>query len=592
LIDSGNDKELAERFAIELEFGTGGLRGLIRNGTNGMNKYVVARATQGLANYVNKAIGQQSAGSAYDLDGGVSHPHQTIGQQSAAIVHDLDGGVSHSHPTMGQRAAAIASDSRFFSKEFAMESANVLASNGIKTYIFSEMRPTPELSFAVREFKCTTGIVITASHNPKEYNGYKVYWNDGGQIISPQDKDIINEVRKVERLEDVKRGDFESLVKQGMIIWIGQEIDEKFMKEVIAVSKFSKDIEDSGVKIVYTPLHGTGATIIPEVLSRLGFKDVIYVDEQMKPDPSFSTVRKPNPEERDALDLAIKYAVKHNADIVIATDPDADRMGIAVKNANGEFEIISGNHIGAILEYYILSKMKENNTLPSNGAIVKTIVTTDLQDRIAESFSMKVFNVLTGFKYIGEKIKYFEDTGEYKYIFGGEESYGYLAGTYSRDKDSVAATALISECCAYLKSQGLTITDYLNSIFKGYGFYNDKNVSIDAEGLEGLEIINNVMKKLRDNSYEKIGGADVVKAIDYMNDTVFDSDDGDGVLPKSNVLQYKLSDGSIVTARPSGTEPKIKFYFSAKSNSWEETDSKLNRMIDDIIPGIKSFMGK
>ncbi|MCL1864865.1 MAG: phospho-sugar mutase [Spirochaetes bacterium] len=549
LIDSGNDKELAERFAVELEFGTGGLRGLIRNGTNGMNKYVVARATQGLANYVNR-----------------------IGTQ--------------------QHSAAIAYDSRFFSKEFAMESAAVLASNGIKTYIFSEMRPTPELSFAVREFKCTTGIVITASHNPKEYNGYKVYWNDGGQIVSPHDKDIINEVRKVERLEDVKRGDFESLVKTGMIVWIGKEVDEKFMKEVLSLSKFSKDMEKSGVKIVYTPLHGTGATIIPEVLSRVGFKNVIYVDEQMKPDPSFSTVRKPNPEERDALDLAIKYAQKHNGDIVIATDPDADRMGIVVKNSNNEFEILSGNHTGAILEYYLLSKMKENNSLPFNGAIVKTIVTTDLQDKIAESFSMKVFNVLTGFKYIGEKIKSFEDTGKYKYIFGGEESYGYLAGTYSRDKDSVAAALLISECCAYLKSQGLTITDYLDSIFKRYGFYNDKNVSIDAEGLEGLAVIKDVMKKLRDKSYEKIGGVDVVKAVDYMNDTIFDSDDCDGVLPKSDVLQYKLSDGSIVTVRPSGTEPKIKFYFSTKSNSRKETNFKLDRMIDDIIPGIKLFVEK
>ena len=546
LIDAGNDKELSERFAIELEFGTGGLRGLIRNGTNGMNKYVVARATQGLANYVNKTAA-------------------------------------------GGHSAAIAYDSRLFSKEFAMESANVLASNGIKTYIFNEMRPTPELSFAVRELKCTTGIVITASHNPKEYNGYKVYWNDGGQIISPHDEDIIKEVRKVERLEDVKRGDFDSLVKTGMIVWIGKEIDEKFMKEVISLAS-PKNIGDSGVKIVYTPLHGTGGTIIPQVLSRVGFKDVIYVDEQMKPDSSFSTVRKPNPEERDALDLAIKYAVKHNADIVVATDPDADRMGIAVKNSKGEFDVLSGNHIGAILEYYILSKMKENNNLPHNGAIVKTIVTTDLQDKIAEDFSMKVFNVLTGFKYIGEKIKYFEDTGKYKYIFGGEESYGYLAGTYARDKDAVAATLLISETCAYLKSKGLTITDYLDSIFKKYGFYNDKSVSIDAEGLEGLEIINSVMKSLRDKSYEKIGGADVVKTVDYMHDTVFDSDGGDGVLPKSNVLQYKLADGSIVTVRPSGTEPKIKFYFSAKSGSWEETNSKLNRMIDDTIPAIKSFM--
>ncbi|MCL1833840.1 MAG: phospho-sugar mutase [Leptospirales bacterium] len=548
LIDTNNDKELTERFAIELEFGTGGLRGLIRNGTNGMNRYVVARATQGLANYVNKS------GS-------------------------------------GKHSAAIAYDSRFFSKEFAMESANVFASNGIKTYIFSEMRPTPELSFAVREFKCTTGIVITASHNPKEYNGYKVYWNDGAQVVSPHDTDIIDEVRKIERLEDVKRGDFDSFVKSGMVVWIGEEVDEKFMKEVVVLAS-PKVIENSSVKIVYTPLHGTGSAIIPKVLSRVGFKDVIYVDEQMKADPAFSTVRKPNPEERDALDLAIKYAVKNNADIVVATDPDADRMGIAVKNSSGEFDVLSGNHIGAILEYYILSKLKENNSLPRNGAVVKTIVTTDLQDKIAESFSMKVFNVLTGFKYIGEKIKNFEETGEYKYVFGGEESYGYLAGTYSRDKDSVAATLLISECCAYLKNKGLTLTDYLNSIFKEYGFYNDKSVSIDAEGLKGLEVINEVMRKLKGQPYESIGGADVVKAIDYMNDTIFDADGSAVVLPKSNVLQYKLSDGSIVTVRPSGTEPKIKFYFSAKSASREETDLKLNRMIDDIIPGIKAFMEK
>ncbi len=547
LIKSKNEKELNERFAVELEFGTGGLRGLIRNGTNGMNKYVVARATQGLANYVNKS--------------GEVNP-----------------------------SAAIAYDSRLFSKEFAMESAAVLAANGIKTYLFSEMRPTPELSFAVRELGCVTGIVITASHNPKEYNGYKVYWKDGGQIISPHDENIISEVRKVETLNDVKRESFESLVRKGLIVLIDKDIDEKFIKEVTSLSISPEEIAKSSVRIVYTPLHGTGGTLIPDVLTRMGFTDVIYVDEQMKADSSFSTVRKPNPEERDALDLAIKYAMQSDADIVIATDPDADRMGIAVRNNRGEFDVLSGNHIGAILEYYILSRKKEKGTLPPDGAVVKTVVTTDLQDRIAESFSLKIFNVLTGFKYIGEKIKHFEDSGKYKYVFGGEESYGYLAGTYARDKDAVASTLLISECCAYLKNRGITITDYLDSIFNEYGYYNDRNVSIDAEGLKGVEVIGDVMRKFREKAPEEIGGLKVLEIIDYVNDDLFDSKDKETPLPKSNVLQYKLSDGSTVTVRPSGTEPKIKFYFSAKSGSETETELKLDKMIADLIPGVKNFI--
>lgn len=547
LVKSKNEKELNERFAVELEFGTGGLRGIIRNGTNGMNKYVVARATQGLANYVKKS--------------GEPGP-----------------------------SAVIAYDSRLYSREFAMESASVLAANGIKTYIFSEMRPTPELSFAVRELGCVTGIVITASHNPKQYNGYKVYWKDGGQIIYPQDENIINEVRKVETLGDVKREAFESLVDKGMIVWIGEEIDSKFMKEVKPLSISPEEIAKSSVKIVYTPLHGTGGTLIPGVLSDMGFRDIIYVEEQMKADSSFPTVRKPNPEERDALDLAIDYATRNEADIVIATDPDADRMGIAVRNEKCEFEVLSGNHIGSILEFYILSRKKEKGILPANGAVVKTVVTTALQDKIAGSFSLKVFNVLTGFKYIGEKIKFFEEKGNYKYIFGGEESYGYLQGTYARDKDAVASTLMIAECCAYLKNRGLTITGYLNSIFKEYGFYNDRNISIDAEGLKGIEVIGDVMKKFREKSPDEIGGLKVVKTIDYANDILFDSDDDATRLPVSNVLQYMLSDGSIVTVRPSGTEPKIKFYFSAKSDSARETELKLDRMIDDLIPGVRSFI--
>lgn len=549
LISEKNDKELNERFAIELEFGTGGLRGLIRNGTNGMNIYVVARATQGLANYVKKS--------------GEKDPK-----------------------------AAVAYDSRLYSKEFAMETAAVLASNGIKTYIFSEMRPTPELSYTVRKLGCVTGIVITASHNPKDYNGYKVYWKDGGQIISPHDENIINEVRKVEKITDVVKEGFDSLTAKGMIEWIDPSIDESYVNEVVALAIAPEEITKSSVRIVYTPLHGTGGTLIPEVLSRLGFNDVIYVEEQMKADPAFPTVRKPNPEERDALDMAISYAKKNDADIVIATDPDADRMGIAVKKENGDFDVISGNHIGSIIEHYVLSRRKERGNLPENGAVVKTIVTTDLQDRIAESFSLKVFNVLTGFKYIGEKIREFEEQKSYEYVFGGEESYGYLTATYARDKDALAAALMIAECCAYLKNRNITLTAYLDSIFKEYGYYDDRNVSIDAEGLKGIEVISDVMKKFREKAPAEIGGVKTKTVIDYKNDSVYDSDDRKKVLPKSNVLKYVLEDGSTVTVRPSGTEPKIKFYFSTKSGSKVETGEKLNRMIEDLIPGVKSFIAK
>ena len=547
LVADNNEKELNERFAIELEFGTGGLRGLIRNGTNGMNIYVVARATQGLANYVKKS--------------GEKEPK-----------------------------AAIAYDSRLYSKEFAMESAAVLASNGIKTYIFREMRPTPELSYTVRKLGCVTGIVITASHNPKEYNGYKVYWKDGGQIISPHDENIIKEVRGVEKITDVVKNDFDSLLNKGMIEWIDPSVDESYINEVVSLAIAPEEIAKSNVRIVYTPLHGTGGTLIPAVLSKLGFNDVIYVEEQMKADPAFPTVRKPNPEERDALDMAISYAKKNNADIVIATDPDADRMGIAVKKENGEFDVISGNHIGSIIEHYVLSRRKEKGDLPSNGAVVKTIVTTDLQDRIALSFSMKVFNVLTGFKYIGEKIREFEEQNSYQYVFGGEESYGYLTATYARDKDALAATLMIAECCAYLKNRNMTLTAYLDSIFKEYGYYDDRNVSIDAEGLKGIEVINEVMKKFREKAPAEIGGVKTKSVIDYKNDTVYDCDDRKKELPKSNVLKYILEDESTVTVRPSGTEPKIKFYFSTRSGSQAETETKLSRMIDDLIPGVKSFI--
>ncbi len=547
LVDSGDEQELNERFAVELEFGTGGLRGIIRNGTNGMNRYVIAKATQGLSNYVNRSAS-------------------------------------------GEKSAAIAYDSRMYSREFAMETARVFASNGIKAYLFSEMRPTPELSFAVRYLGCITGIVITASHNPKEYNGYKAYWSDGAQIISPQDKEIIEEVRKIRSMNDVKSEDFEKLLDSGMIEWIGQEIDDAYLKEVLALSIRPEEIGKSDIKIVYSPIHGTGGTMVPKLFERLGFKNIIYVQEQLKPDSQFSTVKKPNPEEKEALDMAIRYALDNGADIVIATDPDADRMGIAVKNSSGEFDVISGNHIGAIIEYYILSSLKNKEVLPGNGAVVKTVVTTDLQDRIAESFSMKVFNVLTGFKYIGEKIKTFESENTFKYVFGGEESYGYLAGTYARDKDAVLATLMIAECCAWLMNSGRSIGDFLQEIFGTYGYYDDRNVSIEAPGLKGQEIISAIMKNFRNSAPSVIGGTEVVTVRDFANNDIPDSETDGQILPKSNVLQYLLSDGSKVTVRPSGTEPKIKFYFSAFSESHEKTSEKIAKQVEDIIPSVKEFI--
>jgi len=548
LVAENDENELNERFGAELEFGTGGLRGIIRNGTNGMNKYVVAMATQGLANYIKST--------------GIENP-----------------------------SVAIAFDSRNYSTEFAVETAVVLAANGIKAYIYRELRPVPQLSFTVRHLGCTAGIVVTASHNPREYNGYKVFWSDGGQVITPHDEGIISEVRKVGSYANVENGIFDDLIESGMIEWIDEYIDRTYIEEVIAHSICIEEINNSGIKTVFSPLHGSGTAVVPRLFQEIGYVDVIYVDEQMEPDGNFPTLEKPNPEEREALNLSIDYAMRRNADIVIATDPDGDRMGIAVKNSNGDFDVLSGNHTGAVLEYFILSMKKEQGLLPDNGAVVKTIVTTDLQDRIAESFGIKVFNVLTGFKYIGEKIRHFENDGDYQYVFGGEESYGYLAGTHARDKDAILAVLQIVECCAWLKNRGLTISDYLEDIFTKYGYYDDVNVSLEAPGLAGVEIISSIMKKFRKEPPASIGGIDVVSTADFLEDSIPDSADSVYILPAANVLQYKLKDGTKVTVRPSGTEPKIKFYFSSLGVSREETESKIKKMIDDIVPGVKAFIG-
>jgi phosphoglucomutase len=548
LIKENNEKELIERFGAELDFGTGGIRGIIGFGTNRMNIFIIAKCTQGLANYVLKS--------------GVRAPK-----------------------------AVIAYDSRHFSKEFATKTAVVLASNGIKTYLFESLRPTPELSFAIRYLGCTTGVVITASHNPKEYNGYKAYWSDGSQLIYPHDKGVIDEVRNIKSLDQVKIKELNELVPSNMIEYIGKKIDDAFIEEILKLSINRDKIKNSNVKIVYTPLHGTGATLIPQALEKLGIGKPVCVDEQMIADPDFSTVKYPNPEEAEALSMAINKAKEINADIVIATDPDADRMGIVVKNKKNEFQIITGNQIGCILEYYILKSKKDLGTELKNCAVIKTIVTTDLQDEIGKSFGVKVFNVLTGFKYIGGKIKQFEEDSSYKYIFGGEESYGYLTGTHARDKDAIGASLMIAECACYIKKQfGMSIADYLDEIYQKYGYYLDSLETRTIKGLSGLQVILKIMEYFRSNQINNIAGINVKTKIDYQNEKVYDSDDKKYLLPASNVIQYFMEDGSRITLRPSGTEPKIKFYFSTKANSMEKAQDKIisfkndfMKIVDDII---------
>lgn len=547
LINDGNEKELNERFGAELNFGTGGIRGILGFGTNRMNEYIIAKTTQGLANYVKM--------------NNIKEPK-----------------------------AAVAYDSRHFSPEFAQKTAAVLAANGIKTYIFKEMRPTPELSFTIRHLQCTTGVVLTASHNPKEYNGYKVYWDDGAQIISPHDNGIIEEVRKIKTLDQVTEDDFDALLNKGMIEWLGEEIDDVFIDEIINLSINKESLSDNDLKIVFTPLHGTGSTVIPKALERLGIKDTIYVDEQMERDPDFSTVVYPNPEEEEALTLAINKAKETGAELVIATDPDADRMGIAVKNAKGDFEVLNGNLIGSILEYYILSEKKKNGTLPDNSAIVKTIVTTDLQDVIGESFNAKVYNVLTGFKHICSKIRRFEIDNSYKYVFGGEESYGYLTGDYTRDKDAVGATLMLAECAIVLKKQNKTILDLVDEIFEKYGCYIDELVTRKIAGLAGQKVILKIMEYFRSTPLPTIGNEEVVKTIDYDNQDVPDAKDSPFILPKSNVLQYYMKDGSRLTLRPSGTEPKIKFYFSTKAVDRAAATSKIKVFKDDFIARVDKII--
>lgn len=540
-----SEKEIEDRFYKDLDFGTGGLRGVIGAGTNRMNIYTVSKATQGLANYILKQ-GTEKKG------------------------------------------VCIAYDSRRFSKEFALVSALVLAGNGIKAYVFESLRPTPVLSFAVRYLKATSGIVVTASHNPPEYNGYKVYWDDGGQVPYPRDAQIIEEVYKVSDFKDIKKLTEDDALSKNLLVYIGKQIDDAYTEEV-KKQCINKDIiakmADS-TNIIYTPLHGSGNLPVRRVLEEIGFKNINIVKEQELPDENFTTVGYPNPESENVYDLAIKLSEKINADVILATDPDCDRVGVVVKDSNGDYKYLTGNMTGVILTEYLLTQLKANNKLPQNPAVISTIVSTGMTKAIAESNQVKYIEVLTGFKYIGEKIKEFEQTNSNNFIIGFEESYGYLVGTYARDKDAVVASMLICEACAYYKSIGKTLYDALQDSYKKYGFYKESIKSIDLKGIDGIAQIKKIMADLRAKPPTKIADNKICVIKDYLNSIETNFEQGKQVkidLPVSDVLYYVLDDESWFCVRPSGTEPKIKIYFGVKSDSLENADEKLKLFSKNVV---------
>lgn len=550
---AGDEKEIEDRFYKELEFGTGGLRGVIGAGTNRMNIYTVSKATQGLANYIKK--------------------------QGAEAV------------AMG---VAIAHDSRRMSPEFAEIAALVLNGNGIKAYLYDELRPTPMLSFAVRELGCTAGIVVTASHNPPEYNGYKVYWEDGGQVPTPRDGEIIAEVNAITDFKSIKRMDKDQAVKLGLFNIIDKVVDDNYDKNVLE-QIVNPDIikAQSDLKIVYTPLHGTGNKPVRRVLKKAGFNNVTVVPEQELPDSEFSTVGYPNPEDPKVFKLAIELAKKIDADIIVGTDPDADRVGAVVKTNDGEYVVLTGNMTGTLICEYICSQKKALGKLPANGAIVSTIVSSDLTKEIAKEYSLAYFDVLTGFKYIGQKIKEFETDNSHSYVFGFEESYGCLSGTYARDKDAVVATMLICELCAYYKSRGMSLYDGLMELYKKYGYYKETIKSITLKGVEGAANMKKVMDTLRKDALTEVSGVKVTEARDYAADTITEVATGKVTptgLPKSNVLYYKLEDGTWFCVRPSGTEPKIKIYFGSKADSEQAVQAKLDKAADGIMSIVDSVL--
>ncbi len=545
-----DEEEIKDRFYKELEFGTAGLRGVIGMGTNRMNKYTVGKATQGLANYILEQ-GTQDMG------------------------------------------VAISYDSRRMSDEFSLQTALILNANGIKTYLFESLRPVPELSFAVRQLKCTAGIMITASHNPPKYNGYKVYWDDGSQIVAPRDKDIINKVRSITDFKEIKTISKEEAIEKGLFNVIGKEMDDKYIETLKSKILNPEIIKEQGkdLKIVYTPLHGTGNTIAERLLNELGFKNVYVVPEQAKPDGNFPTVDYPNPEDKKAFKLALELAEKVNADVVLATDPDADRLGIYAKDTKtGEYMPYTGNMSALLIAEYRISQMKEKNILPKDGMFITTIVSSDLAKAIAANYGLECIEVLTGFKNIGAVMKKAEENHDKTYVFGFEESYGCLIGDYARDKDGIAAVMSLCEAAAYYRAQGITLWDQMNNIYEKYGYYKEDQVSIVLEGAEGAEKIKEMMTSMRNKDVEQIGKYKVLCFKDVDRDYVKDMTTGEESktgLPKSNVLYYQLENNSWCCVRPSGTEPKIKLYFGVKGTSVENATEELELLKDAMVKIVK-----
>lgn len=547
LIDEKNDTELTDAFYKELEFGTGGLRGLIGVGSNRMNRYTVGAATQGLANYLKK-----------------SFPGQEI-------------------------KVAIAHDSRNMSPEFAQVTADIFSANGIKVYLFSELRPTPELSFTIRLLGCQSGVVITASHNPKEYNGYKAYWNDGAQVVAPHDKNIITEVNAIQSVDDINFEGNPELIES-----IGEEVDAKYLEQVITKNVVNPAVieRQKDLKIVFTPIHGTGITLVPKALEKIGFTNVTIVEKQATPDGNFPTVVYPNPEETEAMTLAMNLAKEIDADLVMATDPDADRVGSAVKNADGQWQLLNGNQMASLIIFYLLRAWKEAGKLTGKEFVAKTIVTTDLIDKMCDSYGVNCYNTLTGFKYIAGVIRDLE--GKEQFIGGGEESYGYLIGDAVRDKDAIASCAMIAELTAYAKDKGQSLFDMLTEMYMENGFYYEGLISLTKKGKEGAEEIQRMMSDMRNNPPAEVAGSKPVTILDYQNLVSKDVATGQQTaipaemgIEKSNVIQLILADGSKVSARPSGTEPKIKFYVSvnaplAKAEEFNATYDALKAKVKQI----------
>ncbi|EGT4967313.1 TPA: phospho-sugar mutase [Clostridioides difficile] len=539
-----DEKEIQDRFYKNLEFGTGGLRGIIGAGTNRINIYTVRRATLGVLNYIMKTQGEEGK----------------------------------------QKGIVIAHDSRYMSREFCIEVAKTLSAYGVKAYIFEELKPTPELSFAVRYLKCAMGIVITASHNPKEYNGYKVYDSDGGQICIDMANDIIAEVNKIDDYSTIKSIDFEEALSKNLITILDNEVDDEFIKAVKKQVLRQNIIDEYGkkLKIIYTPIHGTGNKPVRKVLNECGFENVMVVKEQELPDSNFSTVKYPNPEEKSVFNIAIEMAKNNGTDLIIGTDPDCDRVGIVVKDSSGEYVVLNGNQVGSLLVRYILESLVEENKLSKNNpTIIKTIVTSELGAKIAKAYNVDCLNTLTGFKFIGEKIKAFEESNDRSFIMGYEESYGYLIGTHARDKDGVVSSLMICEMAAYYSSKGMNLYEALIDTYNKFGYYKEDLKSVTLKGIDGIKKIKEMMLYFRSVKIDNVADVKVDKILDYK--------DGVDDLPKSDVLKFLLEDGSWIAIRPSGTEPKIKFYFGANSDNQEDVEFKLNNLISYILNVVDSI---